>query len=148
MSKVAGLRVRLELSVTGLRAPSYRSIQNFDHRSKRLVMSLATHVLWNEKNTGAVRHESDRNTPNDRILLSHFVFSALIDPRWASQPLRILIHLQPHVFAKIHQSEIYASAVKKNNPIKANMLFGIQAATQGGSAPLWPREMQKAESTQ
>ena len=29
-----------------------------------------------------------------------------------------------------------ASPVKKNNPINAKMPFGIQAATQGGSAPL------------
>jgi len=50
--------------------------------------------------------------------------------------MRIVLRSQ-HVFTKIHRpSEIYASAVKKNKPIKANMPLGSQAAAQGGSALL------------
>ena len=105
-----------------------------------------TPVLWNEKSTGVTRHESDRNTPNDKIFSAPFYIFSVRRPVLRVEPLLILIRLH-HVFAKIHP-ETYASAVKKNNPIKANMLLGIQAAAHGGSAPLWPSEMQNAERTQ
>src|SRR5262245_44670181 len=145
MLKAGELRVRLEPYVTGLHARSYRSIQNFARHSKRLVLSLVTHVRWNEKSTGAIRHESDPNTPNDKSFSEPF---SIRGPVPTGEPLRIVLRLQD-LFGKIHrQSDIYASLVKKNNPIKANMLLGSQAAAQGGSAPLWPREMQNAERTQ
>src|SRR5215813_7690104 len=145
MLKVAELRVRLAPSATGLHARSYRSMQNFARRSKRLVLSLVTHVLWNEKNTGAIKHESAPNTPSGRSF-----FSAILHPRTGAHR-STYAHCASFAarLYKIHRPfDIYASAVKKNNPIKANMPLGSHAAAQGGSAPLWPREMQNAERTQ
>src|SRR4029453_4174563 len=136
MLKAAGVQVRLEPSVTGLPGRSCRSIRNFSRHSKRLVFLLVTPVLWNEKSTGVTRHESDRNTPNDKIFSAPFYIFSVRRPVLRVEPLLILIRLH-HVFAKIHP-ETYASAVKKNNPIKPNMLLGIQAEAQGRRPPLCP----------
>ena len=96
--KGGGVQVKRERSVTGLHARSCRSIQNFAPHSKRPVLLLVTPALWNVKNMGAIRHESDRNTPSDKSLclscqpiLDHFL------PAQVEHVLSSLIRL--HLFS-------------------------------------------------